>query len=140
MDIVKSPSIQGSSKGRHWFSYQTAGSVLTYCLFAIFIISVLFPFWWVIRTALTDPSRVFTDTSSLTPVDATTQNFERVLGLIDANDLVGEHVTNANHSTATLNFWIFLRNSVIVALAITLGKTLFSTMSTASIYCSNRNN
>ena len=128
MDIVKSLSVQISSKGRHWFSYQAAGSALTYLLFAIFIISVLFPFWWVIRTALTDPARIFSHTSSLTPVDSTTQNFERVLGLIDANELVGEQVTNANVSTATLNFWIFLRNSIIVASGITIGQTLFSTM------------
>jgi multiple sugar transport system permease protein len=128
MDIVKPLTVQTSSKGKPWFSLQAAGSALTYILFAILIISVLFPFWWVIRTALTDPERVFSDTSSLTPVDPTTQSFERVLGLIDANELVGERVTNANVSTATLNFWIFLRNSIIVASGITLGQTLFSTM------------
>ena len=60
------------------------------------------------------------------PVDPTTQNFERVLGLIDPAELVGTE--NTNVSAATLNFWIFLRNSFIFAISITFGQTLFSTM------------
>jgi len=90
-------------------------------------LAILFPFWWVVRTALTDPNRVFTNTSSLLPVETTTFNFERVLDLVDPSEVVGTE--NTNISAGTLNFWIFLRNSFIFSLLITVGQTVFSTMS-----------
>ena len=104
------------------------GRISVYLALAALVFITIFPFWWVLRTALTTPSSVFTDTSSLLPVDPMTQNFERVLGMIDATELVGEGVVNANVSTATLNFWTFLRNSFIVAGTITVGQTIFSSM------------
>ncbi len=107
----------------------TWGDALVLVILIILLISIAFPFWWVLRTALTNPDRVFTDTSSLLPVGTTTLNFERVLGLIDGTELVGMGVVNPNISTATLNFWIFLRNSFIFSILITLGQTIFSTMS-----------
>lgn len=103
-------------------------SIIVMIFLVLLLFAALFPFWWVLRTALTTPSSIFTDTSSLLPVDPTIQNFERVLGLIDASDLVGTEVTNANVSTATLNFWIFLRNSFVVSIWITIGQTVFCTM------------
>lgn len=121
-------ALQASYTNRTRFDALTIGKVTAYIMLAMLIFSVAFPFWWVIRTALTTPSSIFTDTSSLTPVNPTEQNFERVLGLVDGNELVGERVTNANVSTATLNFWTFLRNSIIVAGSISLGQTFFSTM------------
>ena len=104
----------------------TWGDAVVMVLLFMLIISILFPFWWVLRTALTSPGKVFTDTSSLLPVDTTTQNFERVLGLLDPAELVGTE--NTNISAGTINFWIFLRNSFIFSLLITLGQTVFSTM------------
>src|SRR5688500_7705005 len=77
------------------------GSLLVYIAMFILLFIILFPFWWMIRTALTRPSSVFTNTSSLTPVNPTVQNFERVLGLVDSNELVGQRVVNSNLSTAT---------------------------------------
>jgi multiple sugar transport system permease protein len=104
------------------------GRILSYLVLLALLFITLFPFWWVLRTALTSPTSVFSHTSSLTPVNPTTQNFERVLGLIDTNDLVGEGVVTSYMSTATLDFWVFLRNSFIVAGTITLGQTFFSSM------------
>ena len=88
----------------------TWGDALVLVILIVLLIGIAFPFWWVLRTALTNPDKVFTDTSSLLPVGTTTLNFERVLGLIDGTELVGMGVVNPNISTATLNFWIFLRN------------------------------
>jgi multiple sugar transport system permease protein len=107
----------------------TWGDALVLVILIVLLIGIAFPFWWVLRTALTNPDKVFTDTSSLLPVGTTTLNFERVLGLIDGTELVGMGVVNPNISTATLNFWIFLRNSFIFSFLIALGQTLFSTMS-----------
>ncbi|WP_238625467.1 carbohydrate ABC transporter permease [Aggregatilinea lenta] len=104
------------------------GKMLAYLVLLALLFITLFPLWWVLRTALTSPTFVFSHTSSLLPVNPTTQNFERVLGLIDTSDLVGEGVVTSYMSTATLDFWVFLRNSFIVSSAITLGQTVFSSM------------
>ena len=116
-----------SSRVRRFISRFTWGDVMMFIVLVILVIAILFPFWWVLRTALTSPNKVFTDTASMLPVDGTTLNFERVLGLIDPADLVGTE--NTNISAGTLNFWIFMRNSFIFSLLITLGQTTFSTMS-----------
>ena len=92
----------------------------------LLVLGVLFPFWWVLRTALTTPDTVFTNTSSLFPAESTLFNFQRVIGAIDPASIVAEG--NASVSAATLNFWVYLRNSVIVAKTITVGQVLFSTM------------
>ena len=104
------------------------GQILSYLALLILLFITLFPLWWVLRTALTSPESVFSHVSSLLPVNPTTQNFERVLGLIDTKDLIGEGVVTSYMSTATLDFWVFLRNSFIVSSSITLGQTLFSAM------------
>lgn len=116
-------SIQRSPKIR-----VRSGTILSYLVLVALLFITLFPFWWVLRTALTTPSAVFSHTSSLMPVQPMTQNFERVLGLIDTEDLVGDGVVTSYMSTATLDFWVFLRNSFIVSGSITLGQTLFSSM------------
>lgn len=99
------------------------GDVAMWLTMAIFVILTIFPFWWVIRTALTGPDAVYSNVSSMLPVDTTTQNFERVLGLIDATALAAE---NTNISAGELNFLLFMRNSFIVAGLVTLGQTIFS--------------
>ncbi|MBK8136747.1 MAG: carbohydrate ABC transporter permease [Anaerolineae bacterium] len=106
---------------RHRVSNVVMGVFVT-----LLIIGVLFPFWWVVRTALTTPETVFSNTSSLFPAEPTTFNFQRVIGLIDPADIVGQNTTGI--SAATLNFWTYLRNSVIVSTTITFGQVLFSTM------------
>ena len=109
-----------------FISKLTWGDAIVIVVLIMLLIAILFPFWWVLRTALTSPNKVFTDTASLMPVDPTTQNFERVLGLLDPSELVGTEATNI--SAGTINFWIFLRNSFIFSLIITIGQTIFSTM------------
>lgn len=116
-------SIQSSKRIR-----ARGGKILSYLALLALLFITLFPFWWVLRTALTSPSSVFSHTSNLAPVNPTTQNFERVLGMIDTKDLVGQGVVTSYMSTATLDFWVFLRNSFIVAGMITLGQTFFSSM------------
>ena len=106
------------------FNWQ--GAILWFFIFLI-VAAVMIPFWWVIRTALTDPDKVFTNSSSLLPVEPTTFNLERVLGLVDTSELVGEQ-GSANISAGTLNILVFLRNSFIVSTTIALGQTIFSAM------------
>ncbi len=109
-----------------FFAKLTWGDAMVLIFLIILLIAIIFPFWWVLRTALTSPDKVFSEASSLLPPDPTSFNFERVLGILDSSELVGTE--NTGISSATLNFWIFMRNSFIFATLITLGQTFFSTM------------
>lgn len=102
------------------------GRVITWALIGVLLFITLFPFYWVVRTALTDPTSIFAHASELLPYNTTTFNFERVLGMIDPSSVVGQQA--ANLSAGTINFWIYLRNSFMVAIIITIGQCLFSSM------------
>lgn len=95
-------------------------------IIGLLVFIVLFPFFWVVRTGLTSPRALFRDTSSLLPVDPTTDNFARVLGILDPNRLIETGAPNI--SAGTLNFWLYVRNSLIVAGSVAIGQTLFSAM------------
>jgi multiple sugar transport system permease protein len=102
------------------------GRYVTWALIAVLLFITLFPFYWVLRTALTDPTSIFAHADELLPHNTTLFNFQRVLGMIDQTTLVGQKASNL--SAGTLNFWIYLRNSFLVAGIIMFGQTLFSTM------------
>ncbi len=94
-------------------------------ILAAFAFVVLFPFYWVIRTALTSPVQVFTDMTSLLPVNPTADNFLRVLGILDPQPMIEAGATGI--SSAKINFFLFMRNSFIVGIVTTLGQVFFST-------------
>lgn len=98
-------------------------NLLLWLMVGLLIFITLFPLFWVLRTALTNPNRIFSDVSALLPADPTTQNFERVLGLLDPAKFVQQ---NTGLSAGTLDFWLFLRNSIIVSGLITFGQVFFS--------------
>ncbi len=102
------------------------GSAITWFFIGLLIFITIFPFYWVVRTALNDPTALFTHASELLPYNPTTINFERVLGLVDPAPLIAAGATNI--SPGTINFWVFLRNSFMFAGVITIGQTLFSSM------------
>lgn len=115
-----------SNRLQRFLSRFGVSDVIIFIFLVLLVIAILFPFWWVLRTALTSPGKIFTDTASLLPVETTVLNFRRVIGLIDPTELVG--MENTNISVGTLNFWLFLRNSFIFSILITLGQTGFSTL------------
>lgn len=96
---------------------------LAWFVLAVAIILTLFPFYWMIRTALTPAGDLATDTSGLWPHHATLINFERVLGLTTTAQNLA-----AGGSGATLDFLISLRNSIIYAGLIAVGQTLLCAM------------
>lgn len=102
------------------------GRLITWIAVGILVFITLFPFYWVLRTALTDPTAIFGHASELLPYNTTLFNFQRVLGMIDPSTIVGTQATNL--SAGTLNFWVYLRNSFVVSGLIMFGQTLFSAM------------
>jgi multiple sugar transport system permease protein len=90
---------------------------------ALLIFVTVFPMWWVLRTALSDPRLIFSDTTSLLPVGFTLNNFARVLGLLSTEESIA-----AGGTGQTINFFLFLRNSFIVTTLLVVGQIFFSAM------------
>jgi len=102
------------------------GNILLWVFIGFMVFITLFPFYWVLRTALTDPGSIYGHASEFLPYNATLFNFQRVLGMIDPSTVVGESASNL--SAGTINFWVYLRNSFLVSGITMLGQSLFSTM------------
>ncbi len=99
-------------------------TILAWGTFALVMLVTLFPVYWVLRTALSDHKEIYVQTAVLWPVGTTLDNFKRVLGMFTAEQSV------AMGGTATgINFWLYLRNSIIVSTFLVAGQTFFSAMS-----------
>lgn len=99
------------------------GRILTWFVMGLLIFVTLFPMWWVLRTALSDPKLIYTDTTSLLPVGFTFNNFARVLGLLSTEEAIA-----AGGTGQSINFLLFLRNSFIVTTSTVMGQLFFSAM------------
>ena len=57
------------------------GRVLAWVVMVAVVVVTVFPFWWMVRTALTPAADLYTDNAGLLPQHPTLINFARVLGL-----------------------------------------------------------
>lgn len=87
--------------------------------FGLFATLTVAPFYWVIRTALTHPSAIYTQPTALLPPDATLGNFRRVLGLVSVEEALALGGTGQ-----AIDFLGSLLNSLIVSGSITMGQVL----------------
>lgn len=99
------------------------GKIFAWIAMGAFMLITIFPFYWMLRTALSNGALLATDPSSLLPVDFTFGAFERVLGIATTEEAQAQ-----GGSGASLNFWGYLFNSVIVATAITAGQVFFGAL------------
>ncbi|MFP5416642.1 MAG: carbohydrate ABC transporter permease [Actinomycetes bacterium] len=99
------------------------GRVLAWAAMIVALILTIFPFYWMVRTALSTSRSLPSDPSSMLPVDFTWGAFERVLGLATPQEALAE-----GGSGGSVNFWLYLRNSLIYATAVTLGQVFFCAM------------
>lgn len=100
-----------------------AGRLVIWLVFALLIFLTLFPFWWLLRTSLSTPKLIYTDTASLLPVGFTWNNFLRVLGLMTT-----EQALAAGGSGQSINFLLYMRNSAIVSIIVVAGQVFFGAM------------
>jgi multiple sugar transport system permease protein len=101
----------------------TPGRVVGWaCLIVIMAITV-FPFYWMLRTALSNGTTLATAGTSWLPVDFTWGAFRRVLGLATLQEAQAEGGTGS-----AVDFWVYLRNSVLVATLITAGQVFFGAL------------
>lgn len=99
------------------------GRIGAWVVLWFFILLTIFPFYWMLRTGLSNNKALAANSSSLLPADFTLGAFKRVLGLSTVAEAQAE-----GGSGASINFWLYLRNSIIVATLITLGQVVFSAM------------
>lgn len=99
------------------------GRVLAWSALVVLLVVTLFPFYWMLRTALSTNTALYTNAGSLLPVEFSWGGFARVLGLSSPAEAAAEGGT-----TGSINFWLYLRNTVVVATVITAGQVLFSSM------------
>jgi multiple sugar transport system permease protein len=83
----------------------------------------LFPFYWMLRTSFSTTTSLGSAPGSVLPVDFTLGAYERVLGLSTPAEALAE-----GGSGASINFWAYLRNSLLVATVTTVGQVLFCSM------------
>jgi multiple sugar transport system permease protein len=93
----------------------------TYLVGVLFI--TIFPFYWVLRTALSNNYSLDTHTSSLLPTGFTWGGFERVLGISSQAEALSQ-----GGSGATVDLGLYLRNSLIYASILTVCVVLCSAL------------
>jgi multiple sugar transport system permease protein len=99
------------------------GRVVAWAALLTIVAVTLFPFYWMLRTALSNGTTLAVDEGSLLPVDFTWGAFRRVLGLATTEEAQAE-----GGSGTALDFWVYLRNSVVVATLITAGQVFFGAL------------
>jgi multiple sugar transport system permease protein len=100
------------------------GRIAAWAVMGLIILVSLFPFWWMLRTALSTNADLVTGNQSLLPVHPTLLNIKQVLGLASAKELAAA----GTQTSVDVNFFVALRNSIIVATLITLGQVTFCAM------------
>lgn len=103
------------------------GRVLAWAFMALVIIITVLPFYWVLRTALSSNTGLASDPTSLLPVETNLRGFARVFGMQSTEEAMAD-----GGSGAAINFWLYLRNSVVVATLVTAGQVFFSAMAAYS--------
>jgi multiple sugar transport system permease protein len=101
------------------------GRIAAWAVMGLIVLVSLFPFWWMLRTALSTNADLVTGNQSLLPVHPTLLNLKQVLGLASQKELVAA----GTQTSVDVNFFVALRNSIIVATLITLGQVTFCAMS-----------
>ncbi|PSM39849.1 sugar ABC transporter permease [Streptomyces dioscori] len=99
------------------------GRIAAWTLLGVALFVTVFPFYWMIRTALTPAADLYSDSTGLVPDHPTMINFLRVLGLTSQAEAQA-----AGGSGAHLDFLRYLLNSVVYSGLIAVLQTLFCAM------------
>ncbi|WP_127355783.1 carbohydrate ABC transporter permease [Actinacidiphila soli] len=97
------------------------GRILAWTYLVVIVLITLFPFYWILRTALSNNYNLATNPSSPLPVGFTWGAFERALGIASTAQAQAQ-----GGSGASLDIALYMRNSVIYATSQTILIVLFS--------------
>ena len=101
------------------------GRIAAWTAMGLLIFISLFPFYWMLRTALSTNSDLVTGDQSFLPPNPTLLNLKQALGLASPEQLAAA----GTQTSADVNFFTALRNSIIVCTLITIGQVTFCSMS-----------
>lgn len=101
----------------------SVGRVIAWIVMVVIMVVTLAPFYWIIRTALSSNADLLAHPSTPYPVGFSLDSFKRVFGW-----QTGDAAIAAGGSGQSINFWLYLRNSVIVSCLVTAGTLFFSAM------------
>lgn len=97
--------------------------MVAWAFMVLVIVVSVFPFYWILRTALSSNSALYSGASSLFPVGFSLGGFERVFGT-----QTGQAAVDAGGAGQPIDFWRYLLNSVAVSTMVTTGQILFASM------------
>ncbi|MGO4234467.1 carbohydrate ABC transporter permease [Pseudarthrobacter sp. YAF2] len=120
MTIAKVSAPARLAARRRPFSWRRAAA---WALVALAVAVSVLPFYWILRTALSTNGSLAGNATNLLPADFNLGAFKRVFGLQSPEEAVAE-----GGSGAQIDFWIYLRNSVLFASITTIGAVFFSAM------------
>lgn len=95
--------------------------IFGYGSLTIIVLVTIFPVYWMLRTALSTSKTLFSDPTSMLPVNFTWGGFARALGLSSNSQALAE-----GGSGASVNFGLYFLNSVIVCVVLTVCQVAFS--------------
>jgi multiple sugar transport system permease protein len=101
------------------------GRIAAWAILFLLVVVSLFPFYWMIRTALSSNPALFKGSQAIPPTDPTLVNLKRAVGQASPAEI--KEATGAATAT-TINFFNALKNSVIVCTLITIGQVAFCSM------------
>ena len=115
--VTTSPRQNSARKPVNW------RRIGAWAVVAVAVAVTLAPFLWMLRTALSTNASLASNAGNLLPADFNLGAFKRVLGMQSPEEAMAE-----GGSGAAINFWLYLRNSVVFATVTTAGQLFFSAM------------
>lgn len=97
------------------------GRLVSWIYLSIVLIVTIFPFYWILRTSLSNNKALSTNPNSLLPVDFTVEAYRRVLGIATLAEAQAQ-----GGNVAGFDLFVYLRNSIIFAGVSTVLVVLFS--------------
>ena len=94
-----------------------------WAVIALALAVTIFPFLWMLRTALSSNHSLASNSANLLPADFSWGAFKRVFGMQSTEEAIAE-----GGSGAAIDFWLYLRNSILFATVTTAGQVLFSAL------------
>ena len=100
---------------------RSSGRLIAWGFLILWILITLLPMWWIVRMAFSTQRDLLGNPTSLLPVNFTLDAFKRVLGMIPVSEAVAQ-----GGFSKTLLFWLYLRNTLIMTIAIVFGGMVFN--------------
>lgn len=94
-----------------------------WALVVLALIATILPFLWMIRTAFSTNGSLASNSTNLLPADFSLGAFKRVFGMQSTEEAIAE-----GGSGAAIDFWVYLRNSILFSTVTTASQVFFSAL------------